>query len=130
PVDLRGKRDWISGLFGCHAGDDHELDTWCTACLCPCLIYGRNKTRMDHLANRGSPEPDGGTAGGACVAYGLSFLLGVVPGCAMQIPLRATIRDRYSIDGTSVGDFGASICCYSCALTQEHIELTAEEHSF
>ncbi|KAJ4485311.1 PLAC8 family-domain-containing protein [Lentinula aciculospora] len=130
PVDLRGKRDWNSTLCGCHAGDDHEIDTCCTACFCPCILFGRNKTRMDHLANHNSPEPTGDTNGEACAVHGITTSLSLLGGCILQIPLRATIRDRYSIAGSCLGDCCTSIFCYPCALTQEHIEISGEEHSF
>lgn len=32
----------------------------CVACFCPCIIYGKNKNRHDHLQRRGSPDPRGG----------------------------------------------------------------------
>ncbi|KIK50112.1 hypothetical protein GYMLUDRAFT_51368 [Collybiopsis luxurians FD-317 M1] len=130
PVDLRGKRDWSSSLCGCFMGGDDEMDTCCTACCCPCVVFARNKTRIDHLANHRLPEPEGGTTGGTCAVYALMTLLFGIAGCAMQVPLRGTIRDRYSIAGTALGDMCTSLCCYSCALTQEHIEISAEEHSF
>ncbi|KAE9402020.1 PLAC8-domain-containing protein [Gymnopus androsaceus JB14] len=130
PVDLRGNRDWSSGLCGCYTGDDHEMDTCCTACFCPCIIFGRNKTRMDHLANHNSPEPSGGRTEGDCATHGIMSFFFIVGGCALQVPLRATIRDRYSISGSCLGDGCTSVWCYPCALTQEHIEISAEEHSF
>ncbi|KAJ3785412.1 PLAC8 family-domain-containing protein [Lentinula aff. detonsa] len=130
PVDLRGKRDWNSGLCGCNAGDDHEMDICCKACFCPCIIFGRNKARIDHLANHNSPEPTGEMNGGGCAVHGIMTSLSLLGGCVMQIPLRATIRDRYSIAGSCFGDCCTSIFCYPCALTQEYIEISAEEHSF
>ncbi|KAF5386273.1 hypothetical protein D9757_008591 [Collybiopsis confluens] len=130
PVDLREKRDWSSRLFGCSTGGDTETDTCCMACFCPCIVYGRNKTRLDHLSNHGLPEPEGGTTGGECAAHALVTSLFCMAGCAMQAPLRSTIRDRYSIRGSGAGDLCTSICCYPCALTQEHIEISAEENSF
>ncbi|KAJ3925184.1 MAG: PLAC8 family-domain-containing protein [Lentinula lateritia] len=130
PVDLRGRRDWNSGLCGCHAGDDHEMSTCCKACFCPCLVFGQNKIRMDHLANHNSPEPTGEANGGACAVHGVMTFFSLVGGCVLQVPLRATIRDRYGIDGSCLGDCCTSIWCYPCALTQEHIEISGEEHSF
>lgn len=104
PVDLRGKRDWNSGLCGCYAGDDHEMDTCeytsplssinliscvvavgCKACFCPCIVFGQNKTRMDHLANHNSPEPTGETKGGTCAVHGVMTFFSLVGGCVLQV---------------------------------------------
>lgn len=42
PVDLRGNRDWSSGLCGCYTGDDHEMDT-CECRLIACSLSSRPK---------------------------------------------------------------------------------------
>ena len=47
-----------------------------------------------------------------------------------QVQPRAEIRERYNIRGHVINDWLASLCCTSCALTQERREIEAEEASF
>jgi hypothetical protein len=32
----------------------------CWAAWCPCVVYSKNKQRLEHLRNRGTPLPGGG----------------------------------------------------------------------
>jgi len=47
-----------------------------------------------------------------------------------QMGSRTDVRNRYDIRGEGVDDCLASLCCPSCALTQESRELELEEKSF
>lgn len=43
------------------------IDIGCVACWCPCIVYGQNKTRVEHLETQGYPHPEGGdSCGGDC----------------------------------------------------------------
>ena len=78
-----GHRDWSFGLFDC----THECGlcmssslrfdlvkfrspAGCSAFWCPCVVYSKNKQRLDHLQNSGTPLPDGGESRNAdCLMY-------------------------------------------------------------
>ena len=52
------------------------------------------------------------------------------PCATAQVQPRAEIRERYAIRGNIIYDWLASLCCTSCALTQERREVEVEEASF
>ena len=52
------------------------------------------------------------------------------PWATAQAEPRAEIRERYAIRGHVINDLLASLCCTSCALTQERREVEVEEASF
>ncbi|KAJ7465691.1 PLAC8 family-domain-containing protein [Mycena latifolia] len=124
PVNSDGKREWSHGLFGCF----DACGTCCCAWICPCVVHGQNKTRLRHLQDHGSPDPDPGCNSGACWAHCILMSLGV--GCFLQCLNRGEVRGRYSIEGGSMGDFCASWCCHSCDLTQVSREIELEEQSY
>jgi hypothetical protein len=59
----------------------------CLSCWCPCITYGKNKRRYDHLNTQGSPDPErgGGCCNADCIIHGLltsvgySFIMQVSP---------------------------------------------------
>ncbi|KAH9052687.1 PLAC8 family-domain-containing protein [Lactarius vividus] len=113
-VGTDGRRDWSHGLFDCTA-----------ECA---VLYSKNKRRLLHLQNRGTPLPGGGQRfNDDCCIYGCLL----IPGYAwvLQIGTRADIRARYSIRGSSMDDCLTSWCCHSCSLTQERREIELEENS-
>ncbi|KAJ6506085.1 PLAC8-domain-containing protein [Mycena vulgaris] len=125
PVDGSGEREWSNGLFGCF----EACGTCCYAWFCPCIVHGQNKQRLRHLAEHGSPDPDGGSCNsGACWAHCLLMSLGV--GCILQCLNRGEVRGRYKIAGGGVGDCCASYCCGPCDLTQVAREIELEEQSY
>ncbi|KAJ6506062.1 PLAC8 family-domain-containing protein [Mycena vulgaris] len=126
PFDGNGKREWSHGLFGCF----ESAGTCCFALFCPCVVYGQNTQRLRHLAEQGSPDPDGGSfSSGACWGHCLlNTFLGA--GCVLQCMNRGEARTRYSVDGGGAGDFCASVCCGPCDLTQVAREIELEEHSY
>ncbi|KAH9052690.1 PLAC8 family-domain-containing protein [Lactarius vividus] len=124
-VGADGRRDWSHDLFDCTSA----CGLCCWAAWCPCVVYTKNKQRLQHLQTRGTPLPGGGERYDSnCCIYGCL----VIPGYAwiLQIGTRADIRGRYSIRGDTVGDCLTSWCCHSCSLTQERREIELEENSF
>ncbi|KAJ7282035.1 PLAC8-domain-containing protein [Mycena rebaudengoi] len=126
PINSNGKRDWSNGLFDCFS----SFGTCCFACWCPCVVYGQNKQRMNHLRDYGSPDPDAGSFGnGACMAHCcLTFCTGF-GGAILQAIHRGEVRSRYSVDGSGIVDCLASFCCSACDLTQVSGEIELEEKS-
>jgi Cys-rich protein (TIGR01571 family) len=119
----------------------------CCAALCPCVVYGKNKQRLQHLQNRGTPLPGGGERYNAdCCIHGSLAIAGyawVLQVCRVgdwpqvellnqgaQISSRADIRARYGIRGGTISDCFTSWCCRCCSLTQERREIELEENSF
>lgn len=85
PVEAGG-REWSNGLFDCcdDAGTCKSLIfsyeflystyfivgvlAWC----CPCVVYSQNKRRLEHLSQKGYPDPEhGGCSSGDCFVHGL-----------------------------------------------------------
>ncbi|KAJ7643320.1 PLAC8-domain-containing protein [Mycena polygramma] len=126
PVDSNGKREWSHGFFGCF----EECGTCCFACVCPCVVYGKNKQRLSHLQSENSPHPDGGDfCSVPCWAH---FALNAVTslGCILACMNRGEVRERYGIDGGGCGDCCGSYCCHACDLTQVSREIELEEKSY
>ncbi|KAJ7465700.1 PLAC8-domain-containing protein, partial [Mycena latifolia] len=123
PFDADGKREWSHGLFGCSG-------TCCYAIFCPCVIHGQNTKRLRHLAEHGSPDPEGdGLSSGPCWSHCLlTSFLGA--GFILQCFTRGETRTRYSIAGGGMGDCCASLCCGPCDLTQVAREIELEEQSY
>ncbi|KAF5383066.1 hypothetical protein D9615_004826 [Tricholomella constricta] len=125
PIDGEG-RQWSNGLFDCC----NDAGTCVLSWFCPCVVYGQNKQRLDHLQGKGTPDPEhGGCSSGDCCIHGL------ITGCCgagwiLQIGTRANVRSRYGIKGDSWSDCCASFWCMPCALTQESQEIMLEEQSF
>ncbi|KAJ7282032.1 PLAC8 family-domain-containing protein [Mycena rebaudengoi] len=126
PLDSHGKREWSHGLCDCCGA----CGTFCYSWWCPCIVHGKNKQRLRHLVDRGTPDPDGGSCcSGSCWAHcclnsftGLGFIL--------QMINRGDVRSRYSIEGGGCGDCCKSCCCGPCDLTQTSREIELEEQSF
>ncbi|KAJ6454350.1 PLAC8-domain-containing protein [Mycena sanguinolenta] len=125
-LNTEGKREWSYGLCGCF----EACGTCCYACWCPCIVHGKNKQRLEHLNDNGSPAPDGGSAcSGPCWAFCcLHMFTGA--GCILECMNRGEVRGRYGIEGGAFGDFMAAWCCLTCDLTQASREIELEEKSF
>nr|ATV82107.1 PLAC8 domain protein [Strobilurus tenacellus] len=121
-----GEREWSEGLCGC----TDDCGTFCVACWFPCISYGKNKRRVDHLNSKGYPDPEhGGCCNSDCMVHGcLTGCLGL--GWILQIGVRSNIRTRYSIKGGGCGDCMSAWCCAPCELTQGSREIELEEQSF
>ncbi|KIM38006.1 hypothetical protein M413DRAFT_76460 [Hebeloma cylindrosporum] len=122
-----GKRDWSSDLcMFC----DHNLGTCCAALWCPCIIYGRNKSRIEYLYAEEKVHPKrGDTCSGDCAVHACMSAFCLF-GWAIQIPNRAAVRRRYDIEGDCIGDFAAALFCSPCELSQESREIDLEERTF
>ncbi|KAJ7102896.1 PLAC8 family-domain-containing protein [Mycena epipterygia] len=126
PLNSHGEREWSHGLCGCF----EACGTYCYACWCPCVVYGKNKQRVSHLNNRSSPDPDGGSCcSGSCWAHlFLNSFFGA--GFILQCINRGEVRGRYGVEGGGCGDCCASFWCGPCDLTQVSREIELEEKSF
>ncbi|KAH8990922.1 hypothetical protein EDB86DRAFT_2937981 [Lactarius hatsudake] len=72
-VGVDGQRDWSFDLFDCTSA----CDLWCWAAWCPCVVYSKNKQRLQHLQTRGTPLPGGGeTPDDNCCIYGGLLITG------------------------------------------------------
>ncbi|KAF7326517.1 HD domain-containing protein [Mycena sanguinolenta] len=111
-------------------GVRHFIAQVCYACWCPCIVHGKNKQRLEHLNNNGTPAAEGGSAcSGACWAFCcLHMFTGA--GCILECMNRGEVRGRYGIEGGACGDFMAAWCCLTCDLTQVSREIELEEKSF
>ncbi|KAF9783357.1 PLAC8 family-domain-containing protein [Thelephora terrestris] len=125
PLDSSGRRGWSHSLFGCFS----DCGTCLTAVFCPCIVYSKISTRLDHLNKNGSPHPSGGDAcGGSCIGYTATCCIGV--SCILQTIQRGNTRSRYNISGNGCTDFLAACCCHVCDLVQESREIELEENSY
>ncbi|KAF8263297.1 hypothetical protein EI94DRAFT_1741268 [Lactarius quietus] len=67
------QRDWSFGLFDC----TDECGLFCWSACCPCVVYSKNKQRLRHLQDHGTPLPGGGERYTAeCSIYGCLKLTG------------------------------------------------------
>ncbi|KAG2117440.1 hypothetical protein BD769DRAFT_1290079, partial [Suillus cothurnatus] len=115
---------WHTGLFNCW----DDIGTYCMSCCCPCMVYGQNRQRLDHLQDTDTVDPEhGGSGCGAdcCMHLALNVMCGF--GWVLQLGQRATLRARYHIDGSPVNDCLTAFFCTPCELTQESRELSEEE---
>ncbi|KLO16140.1 hypothetical protein SCHPADRAFT_901814 [Schizopora paradoxa] len=127
PVDSSGKRDWS---HGCCSSMCDGCAMCCCATWCPCIAYGKIKSRVAHLERNNYPHPSGGDICTTdCWLHGcLSSFCAL--GWVLQIGLRSSIRNRYRIGGCGgCGDCWCSMCCTPCSLAQESLELELEEHA-
>ncbi|KAK0199919.1 PLAC8 family-domain-containing protein [Desarmillaria ectypa] len=123
----RKRTKWSRGLF--HAWKD--LRSCVPACFCPCITFGRNTDRIEHLQKTGNPHPDpfGGSCSDSCCMYAACIpFCGTA--CGIQAQNRRAVRERYGIDGNIVKDCFASTCCYPCQLTQESRQIALEERQW
>ncbi|KAF8198523.1 PLAC8 family-domain-containing protein [Pholiota molesta] len=124
PVDADG-RDWSHDKCGCMS----DCSTCILATCVPCVIYGQNKHRYQHLHTKGTPHPDhGGCCSGACFGHGITSICGL--SFLFQMSTRGRIRNRYNIKGGGCNDCCVSLWCQPCALVQESREIALEEGSF
>ncbi len=99
-----------------------------SACVCPCITFGRNADRVEHLQRTSNPHPDpfGVSCSDSCCMYA-ACLPFCGAACGIQAQNRRAVRERYGIEGHIVKDCFASTCCYSCELTQESEQIALEE---
>ncbi|EJD37523.1 PLAC8-domain-containing protein [Auricularia subglabra TFB-10046 SS5] len=122
PLDSHGEREWSEGICGCCGA----FGTCIYATCCPCMVYGKNKSRREQLDQTGTAHAGGGSAcGGDCCLHAALLLCGL--GWILQIGERGATRRRYGIGGGCFGDCCAVFWCNPCALTQESQEIRLEE---
>ncbi|KIK42332.1 hypothetical protein CY34DRAFT_805076 [Suillus luteus UH-Slu-Lm8-n1] len=124
PAQQGPRNYWHAGLFSCW----DDAGTYCMSCWCPCIIYGKNRQRLDHLQENDMPDPELGGSGcdaDCCMHLALNMVCGF--GWVLQLGQRATLRARHRIDGSPVNDCLTAFFCTPCELTQESQELTQEE---
>ncbi|KAJ8583475.1 PLAC8-domain-containing protein [Rhizopogon salebrosus TDB-379] len=116
--------DWRYDLFSCW----DDTGTCCMSCWCPCLIYGQNRRRLDHLEENDMPHPEHGGSGMGpdCIMH-VALNTCCALGWALQLGERGRLRLRYRIAGNSINDCLTAFFCTPCELTQESRELEAEE---
>ncbi|KAF8526559.1 PLAC8 family-domain-containing protein [Hysterangium stoloniferum] len=125
PFNGSGEREWSYSLFDCFGDASTFLISWCF----PCVVYSQNKSRYEHLEQKGFPHPSSGDSiSGDC------FLYACLTGCCclgslLQMSTRGNIRRRYRIEGGSCEDCLAALCCIPCELTEGSRELELEEQS-
>ncbi|KAF8960431.1 PLAC8 family-domain-containing protein [Flammula alnicola] len=125
PVDHDG-REWSHGICSCMS----DCGICCKATFLPCIVYGKNKHRYEHLNSTGTPDPahGGGCCSGSCLSYGIFSICGL--GFLFQMTNRGHVRRRYNIKGGGCNDCCTSFWCAPCELVQESRELELEENSF
>jgi len=126
PKYPNGEREWSYGMYGCCC---ENYGTCCFACLCPCIVYAKLKSRVSYLERNNYPHPEGGSGCNSdCFIHCcLSSLCAV--GWVLQIGQRSTVRDRYRISGNGCADCMSVWCCSPCTLTQESREVDLEERA-
>lgn len=107
------RRPWLYSLFACCGKCDSCLEAYfCFFCqLSRQYNMFYNLQPFIHLP--------------FCVCLVLSdWMLSNIPSCLLVWSLRSDIRERYSIRGSSLGDCTVSMCCTTCALQQQLLEMT------
>ncbi|CAG8514495.1 8868_t:CDS:2 [Ambispora leptoticha] len=98
---------WKHGLFDCF----NNMGDCCLACWCPCIIYGKTKSKAD-----GSDE----TA--QCCCFFCAMCIGFW--CCLGTVNRGDLRNKKNIQGGLIEDAAIWWCCTPCALVQEHQEFS------
>ncbi|KAF8914531.1 hypothetical protein CPB85DRAFT_536344 [Mucidula mucida] len=125
PMRISSESGWAHDLCSC---GDHT-GTCLTATLCPCIVFGRNSDRLEHLRKTGRPHPDpydGGCCSDACVVYA-----SCIPCCGcwkMHSELRGEVRGRYTIEKSDkwYQRLAPMMCC-ALGLVQESRQIQCEE---
>jgi len=96
--------EWKHGICGC----THS----CEVCLCgtflPCCLTCQNAEKL------GKSGP-------------LYFLLGCIAPCIPILLLRQKAREKYNIEGSTLGDVGCSVCCGEFVNCQTANEILDQE---
>lgn len=140
PVGLDGQRSYAHGLCACC----ETPGSACLALFCPCVAYGRNRSRFDALRQTGlrtypddsPPSADELAAtdaptnvGVSCALYALAPQVLGLGQVLLQCFSRTQLRERYEIRGNPVQDLLISAFCAPCALVQEAREIEEEEQA-
>ncbi|GAA5954610.1 hypothetical protein JCM8115_004641 [Rhodotorula mucilaginosa] len=125
PVGLDGLRDWNHQLCSCH----ETPGLTAAACLCPCMVFSANRSRLTHLSATGQPTASPQHVGLWCGLYALAPQLAGIGQAALQCVSRFQTRQRYGIRGNFVEDTLIGTFCTTCSLVQEARELEDEEEA-
>ncbi|KAL6887939.1 PLAC8 domain-containing protein [Trichoderma evansii] len=100
-----GASQWSSSLFDCFS----PIETCLLACYLPCIVFGRTHHRVNKSGKLEGYEP-----------VNTSCLLFCIPGlhCILASMQRASIREKYNLEGTCIEDMAKSYCCACCNLIQ------------
>lgn len=109
PLYPGGTRAWSNPLFGCFSDfGTCRFPGSCSsrlgltfspsviglaATFCPCFLFSKINSRLNHLIYRGSPHPYGGDGRGHCVSYSCTWCFGIP--CIMQVRLSLITGFRY-----------------------------------
>ncbi|KAJ7608764.1 PLAC8-domain-containing protein, partial [Roridomyces roridus] len=120
PFDNNDQRAWSHDLCSCFG----DCGSFCYALWCPSVVHGKNRQRLRHLMDEGTPAQEDEIKGcsGACWSHWALNLVGM--GCILAA------RARYGIRGSALGDCTAALCCHSLDLNQVSREIELEERSF
>jgi PLAC8 family len=137
-VCVYNKTNSINHLFTDHLG--------CWACWCPCVVYTKNKQRLQSLQTEGTPLRGEGETFNfdcwmfCCVLYWCPCLTPFVQVCwdgselhmdpshpNIQMEPRTQLRNYRNIRGNKFYDCCCSLWCSPCALTQERQEIMEVE---
>lgn len=68
------------------------------SCWCPCIIYGKNRQRLDHLQEYDTPDPEHGGLGcdaDCCMHVVLNVMCGF--GWVLQVSTGFVVLHRYML---------------------------------
>jgi Cys-rich protein (TIGR01571 family) len=100
-------RSFQNGLCSCCS----PCSTCCLGCWCPCILFGRTRSRLHKPDLKRSELP---YCTGACCGYAAVAML--CPGwqCIFGWMQRGEVRARYDIEGNECTDFLSHWCCDCC----------------
>ncbi|MCJ1337428.1 hypothetical protein MMC09_002710 [Bachmanniomyces sp. S44760] len=104
--------EWSSSFWDCFSPGSTCLAATCCG---PCL-FGKIKARRDNPTLQGFSY-----CNGSCVGWYFAACCGIQG--VLQYFNRADMRVAYNINGSTMGDLAASVCCGCCAMVQEEKEL-------
>ncbi|KAH9807922.1 PLAC8 family-domain-containing protein [Melampsora americana] len=118
-LETRPRRAWRHGLCQCH----QECGTTCLSIWCPCMVYGRNHSKLSYMKIHNEPHPTGGDSCGPMSWLFTAVNCSLAAGWILQFIQRGEIRERYLIEGSACGDFCGACWCMCCQQVQEAREL-------
>ncbi|RSL70844.1 hypothetical protein CEP53_001744 [Fusarium sp. AF-6] len=109
-------QEWQSSLCDCSPCDSCLLSTFL-----PCILFGRTSQRM-----RNAPNIPVESTNSECMIFcGIQSFTGC--GWIYNMMRRGEIHEKYSIEGSGMGDCCTSFWCLCCALVQQDNEVRARQ---
>ncbi|EFJ13348.1 hypothetical protein SELMODRAFT_122730 [Selaginella moellendorffii] len=100
---------WTTGLCGCF----EDFNSYCCACLCPCVVVGRNINVLD----QGNTSCcTGGTV--FCLLHSMAGL-----GCLYSCLYRGKLRNKFGLPPEPCNDICTECWCLCCSIAQTYREL-------